>query len=305
MVRAVERAAEIGAAGMQIFSDNPASWRRRPEPPAELAAFRSRMRELALGPLAIHAPYLINLAGPDETFRERSLATLANDLHAAYGFGAAFLNVHIGSHRGAGREAGIARVGAGVRRVLDAVPAVPGGPLLVLENSSGSGDAVGNSVDELALILEATARAGVDTTRIGFCLDTAHLWAAGHDIARPEVLDRTLEEFATKLGPDRLAMIHLNDARTALGSRLDRHEHLGAGSIGLEGLRAILVHPRLAAVPMYLETPGMDTGYDAVNLDRAALLRDGEPLPDLPPEAFTVRGGRSAPRGAPRQRAVT
>ena len=298
MVKAVDRAAEIGARTLQIFSDNPAAWRRRGEPPTELDAFRERLRSLDILPLAIHGPYLINLAGPDPDFWERSIATLVTELLVGARYGAAFVNIHIGSHRGSGTEAGATRLAAGVARALSGTPSGADGPKLVLENSAGSGDGLGASVEDLATILQALGRAGVDTRRVGFCLDTAHLWAAGYEIRRPEVLDAFLREFDARLGPDALVMLHLNDARAPLGSRLDRHEHVGAGAIGEEGFRAILRHPRLAALPAYLETPGMDVGYDAVNLERIRLLLAGEPLPELPPEAFTLPRSRS--RTAPR-----
>jgi deoxyribonuclease-4 len=292
LLMAAERAADIGATAAQIFSDNPVAWRRRAEPPPDLEAFRDRLAELDIGPLAIHAPYLINLAGSDEIFWERSIATLADELRVGARYGARFVAVHVGSHRGHGREQGVRRLGEGLRRVLDETSGGDG-PILVLENSAGSGDGIGSSVEDLVDILEAAARAGADGDRLGLCLDTAHLWGAGVDLADPDALDSVLRRLDGEAGPQRLAMVHLNDARTLRGSRLDRHEHIGAGTIG-PGLRHVLNHPRLAGVPTYLETPGMDTGYDAVNMDRVRLLMAGEALPDLPPEAFESRSSRSS-----------
>ena len=299
MLKAAERGAAIGATAAQIFSDNPTAWRRRAEPPAELAAFRERLAELDIGPLAIHAPYLVNLAGHDAILWERSVAALANELRVGAEYGARFVAVHVGSHRGHGREQGIRRLGEGIRRVLDEAPADGEGPLLVLENSAGTGDGIGSSVEDLVDILEAAARAGADGDRLGLCLDTAHLWGAGIDVADPAALDAVLRRVDAEAGPQRLAMVHLNDTRTLRGSRLDRHEHIGAGAIGASGLRHVLTHPRLAGVPTYLETPGMDVGYDAVNMDRVRLLLAGEALPDLPAEAFETRssGSRSGPPG--------
>ncbi|HSH21628.1 MAG TPA: deoxyribonuclease IV, partial [Candidatus Caenarcaniphilales bacterium] len=188
------------------------------------------------------------------------------------------------------------RLAAGLRRVLDATNEEDS-PQLVLENGAGTGDGIGSSIEDLADILDEAARAGVPVERLGFCLDTAHLWGAGYGIAEPAELDALLARLDAAVGGERLSMIHLNDARTVLGSRQDRHEHLGAGEIGSRGIRHLLLHPRLEKVPIYLETPGMDSGYDAVNMERVRMLIADEPLPELPPDAFNTRGARS--RSAP------
>jgi deoxyribonuclease-4 len=301
MVRAAERAAAIGADALQVFIDNPTAWKRRMEPPAELPAFRERLTALGIGPIAVHASYLVNLAGPAEDLFERSVALLAHEMAAAPGFGARFVNVHVGSHKGAGVEAGVARVAAGIARVLEGIPAgaevaggLPGAPLLVLENSAGSGDGVGVNLEELEAIFEAVAARGITAGRVGLCLDTAHLWAAGHDMATAEGVDALVDALAARIGLERLVMIHLNDSKATRGARLDRHEHLGAGEMGAgAGLARLLTHPALAHVAYFLETPGMDQGYDAVNLARARGLAAGLPLDPLPPEAFELRGARS------------
>lgn len=292
LLKAADRAREIGATAVQIFTDNPTAWRRRSAPPPELAEFRDRLSEQGIGPLAIHAPYLINLCGSDPVFWEKSIATMANELRVGRLYGADFVNVHIGSHKGMGREAGIERLAAGLRRILEESND-DDGPQLVLENGAGTGDGIGSSIEDLADILEAATVAAVPVDRLGFCLDTAHLWGAGYDIAQPAELDALLARLDSTLGRDRLSMIHLNDSRTVAGSRQDRHEHIGAGLIGARGLHHLLAHPRLASVPIYLETPGMDTGFDAVNMERVRMLLEDEPLPDLPPEAFNLRGSRS------------
>ena len=301
MVRAVERAAAIGADALQVFVDNPTAWKRRAEPPAELPAFRERLAALGIGPIAVHASYLVNLAGPADDLFERSVALLAHELAVAPDYGARFVNVHVGSHKGAGIEAGVARVADGVARVLAGIPGgleTPGGspgvPLLVLENSAGGGDGIGATLAELEAILEAVAVRRVPADRLGLCLDTAHLWGAGHDMATAEGVDALVEALAAGIGLERLVMIHLNDSRTTRGSRLDRHEHLGAGAMGEgAGLARLLTHPALAHVAYFLETPGMDQGYDAVNVARARSLAAGLPLDRLPPEAFELRGARS------------
>ena len=215
---------------------------------------------------------------------------------SAPGFAARFVNVHAGSHRGAGPVAGAARIAEGVSAVLGRVDAAET-PMLVIENSAGGGDTMGSSVEELADIAEAIATCNVPSRRVGFCIDAAHAWGAGYRISEPDEVDALIDRFDALIGLDRLAMVHLNDTRSGLGSRTDRHEHVGAGQIGPEGLRRLLMHPRLGGATYYLETPGMDEGYDAVNVARALELAAGRALDPLPPEAFALRrgGARSAP----------
>jgi deoxyribonuclease-4 len=292
MVKAVERAAEIGANAIQIFADNPTAWRRRSAPPREQPAFRERLRDHDVRPVAIHAAYLINLAGPDPDDFERSVGVLVHDMGTAPGFAARFVNVHAGSHRGAGVAAGTRRVADGVVRVLAETDGGPDAPTLVLENSAGGGFGLGTSVEELAEIADAVASRG-DARRLGFCIDTAHAWGAGYNLADPATADAMLERFDALIGLDRLVMVHLNDSKAELGSRLDRHEHVGAGRIGEAGMAHLLRHPLLAGATYYLETPGMDEGYDAINVARAKALAAGRPLDPLPPGAMHLRGSRA------------
>jgi deoxyribonuclease IV len=282
LLKVADRAAEIGASALQIFSDNPTAWRRRPEPAPEAQAFRQRLQELDIGPLAIHAAYLVNLAGPDEILFGRSVDVLRQELIHAPAYGASFINVHAGSHRGAGVQAGVARLVDGISQALAGTSDGPVGsgasaPLVVIENSSGGGDSIGVTVEQLADVFDAASTRGLGD-RIGFCLDTAHLWGAGYDIADPEVMDRVIAEFDRLIGLDLLSMIHLNDTSSGLGSRHDRHEHLGEGQIGPASLAHLLQHPALDAVTFYLETPGMEDGFDAVNMARLGDLVAGRPL---------------------------
>jgi endonuclease IV len=172
-----------------------------------------------------------------------------------------------------------------------------GGAILSLENSAGGGFGLGATVPELAAVLAAIEARGLPRDRIALTLDTAHLWGAGHDLSTPAGLDELLRDFDLQIGLDRLAMIHLNDSRSELGSFMDRHQHIGAGNIGPAGMAALLCDPRLLDVPVYLETPGMDDGFDAINIARCRDLMAGRRLPDLPPEALTMPGSRS--RSAP------
>ena len=297
LVRAADRAATIGASAIQVFVDNPTSWRRRPTLPPDLPEFRERLAAHDIAPLSVHAPYLVNLAGPDEDTWERSIELLVNELRVAAAYGAAFINLHTGSHRGTGADEGTARLAEGLRRVLEAADDDSGSVALVLENGSGSGFGLGASPDELGAIACAAASLGVRSERLGFCLDTAHLWGAGFSVDTGGGVDELLAAFDAQVGLDRLRLIHLNDSRSAVGSGSDRHEHLGAGRIGAAGLARFLVHPGLAHVAYIVETPGMEEGWDEVNLARARALAAGEPLDPLPEAAFHTRSarGRAAP----------
>ena len=298
LVKAIDRARTIGASAIQIFSDNPTAWRRRREPSPQLARFRERAAELDIRPVAIHASYLVNLPGPDATTFERSVAMLAGELAGAVAFGATFVNVHIGSHRGTGVAAGIERLVDGIEAVIARAGERGSAATLVLENSAGGGGGLGTSLEELAAIADRLEARGIDSDAVGYCLDAAHAWGAGIDVGDPDAIDAFVDGFDARIGLDRLVMVHLNDTRSAFGSRTDRHEHLAAGRIPAVGLAHLLRHPRLIGATYILETPGMDVGYDKVNMERARALWAGKPLRRLPKAAFQLAGsarGRMAP----------
>jgi len=296
LLKAADRAGEIGADTVQVFVDNPTAWRRRAAPPKKLPEFRERLATLGIQPIAVHAAYLVNLAGPDRAFRESSIEILASDMRAAVGYGATLVNVHTGSHRDTSVAAGIGLIADGVARVLEAAGDEARDVRLALENASGGGYSVGVTIDELAAIADAAAANGIPAERLGFCLDTAHAWGAGVPLDRPDGVDAYLAEFDAKVGIRRLFMVHLNDSRSDRGDRQDRHEHVGAGRIGPDGLGHLLRHPALGGIPVISETPGMDVGYDAINLARARALLAGAALEPLPAVAFEVSssGHRSA-----------
>jgi deoxyribonuclease-4 len=293
LLKAARRARQIGATALQIFSDNPTTWRRRTEPPADAPDFVAFCAREEIAPVAIHASYLINLCGSAEPFARQSVEGLTYEMQRAPAYGATLVNTHIGSHRGDGRQKGMDRLAAGVSAVLTDSPA---GVRLVLENSAGGGDTVGGTLEELAAILEAVH--GQHGDQLAFCLDTAHLWGAGYDISTASGAASVLDRFDELIGLDRLALVHLNDSRSPLGSRGDRHEHLGAGKIGAAGLAAFLRDPRLPGrTALVMETPGVDEGFDATNMRRSWLLYAGaETLPPLPARAF--RTSRASTRAA-------
>jgi len=294
LLKAGRRARQIGATALQIFSDNPTAWRRRPEPPADAAEFVAFCAREGIAPVAIHASYLINLAGSAEPFARQSLEGLAYEMQRAPAYGATLVNTHIGSDRGEGRGAGIERIAG---RVASILAETPSGVRLVLENSSGGGDTIGSTIEELASILEAMP-GGADA--LAFCLDTAHLWGSGYDLSTADGATSVIDRFEELIGLDRLALVHLNDSKSLLGSKNDRHQHLGAGQIGAAGLAALLRDPRLPGRTAFvMETPGVDEGYDAVNMRRARLLHAGElTLPVLSSRALSAR--RTGTRGAKR-----
>jgi deoxyribonuclease-4 len=299
LLRAARRSRQIGARALQIFSDNPTAWRRRPEMPADAPEFVAYCAREGIETISIHASYLINLAGSAEPFATQSREGLIVEMQRAPAYGATLVNTHIGSHRGVGREAGLRRIVENVRAVLASSPP---SVRLVLENSSGGGDLLGSRLEELAAVLEGVAAGGVvgaGPDRLAFCLDTAHLWGAGYDVSSASGAAEVVSRFDELIGLERLAMVHLNDSRSERGSRTDRHEHVGGGRIGPVGLGALIRDPRLVDVTFIMETPGADEGYDAVNLRRAWLLWSGaESLPVLPPKAFRMnrRSTRAGPR---------
>jgi deoxyribonuclease-4 len=295
LMPAARRARQIGATALQIFSDNPTAWRRRPEPPPDAARFVAYCAAEGIAPVAVHASYLINLAGAAEPFASQSIAGLVYELQRAPAYGATLVNTHIGSHRGEGTRAGLRRL---AERLAGILAESPTGVRLVLENAAGGGDTLGSTIEQLAEILEAIPG---PTQGLAFCLDTAHLWGAGYDISTADGATSVVDRFEAIIGLDRLALIHLNDSRSGLGSRTDRHQHLGAGEIGAAGLSALLRDSRLAkGTTFVMETPGVEQGYDAVNVRRARLLLDG--VLELP--ALSARALNARRNEAPRRRRV-
>ena len=274
-VKAVQIAQEIGCNAIQIFASNPTGWRPTGDNPAVYTAFAQAVRTCELEPVVIHAPYLINLASPDDFIWEKSIALLTWTLQRGALLGARYVVFHTGSHRGSGVEAGIARIVQAIARIL---PETPPEVMLLLENDVGAGNSLGYSFEQLGAVLDLLAEyAG----RLGVCLDTAHLWGAGQDISSAAATEMVLQHFDESIGLSRLKVIHLNDTSVALGSHRDVHARLGEGIIGEEGLRALLCDPRLNEVAVLLETPiktddngKEDWEHDKQQLDKARQLME-------------------------------
>ena len=248
--KALDRAAELGADSIQLFVQSPRTWRFPEHDPADLAAFRERRRELGIGGVLVHALYLVNLASPNDDFYAKSVSTLRSTMDAASAIEADAVVFHVGSHQGAGFEAGLERV---VPALAQALERSSDTTWLCLENSAGAGGTIGRSIDELAALHEALDR----HPRLGVCLDSCHLWVSGYDVTDRGAFDTLLAELDRRIGLDRLRALHVNDAQAALGSNRDRHANIGEGLMG-EKLGTFLGHPALQALPAVLEVPGPD-----------------------------------------------
>lgn len=267
LFRAFERGAEMASESLQIFVKSPNQWRAKALAEPDVQAFRLAHREAGELPLVAHAAYLINLCAVDAAILERSRAALADELERCAALGVSGLVVHPGAHLGAGEEAGLSAIAASIDDVLARVgPACPA--RLLVELTAGQGSVLGHSLEQLAAIRARTAQ----PSAIGFCLDTCHAFAAGYDLRTPAAVETFLEAVDNHLGFDSVYCVHLNDSTGGLGSRKDRHASIGAGEIGREGFQRLLAEPRLASVPMILETPLGDDGQGHAR--DLALLRE-------------------------------
>ncbi len=269
--RVLPRARALGAEVVQVFPHGPRQWRGPRVDDAAVAGFG---RDLAAAgiPLYLHAIYLVNPASPDPGVRERSAASLGRALAFGGRAGARGVVCHLGARKGASLETAAARVAETVGRARDAALAGRDGvlPRLLLETGAGTRGALGADPADLEAVLAAVPG------EPGVCLDTAHLFAAGYPVHTPAGLDRYLAELGRGIGLDRVGLVHLNDSKVPLGAGADRHENLGEGQIGLNGLGAWVRCPALAGVDFAIETPGFDgRGPDRENLDRARALRSG------------------------------
>lgn len=268
LVTALRQAREEGYDCMQVFPGNPKGWHHARLDPDVAAAVREEASRLDVAPIAIHAPYIINMATSDADMAAKSARSLANALDRAGEIGARYVIVHAGSHRGAGEEAGIALV---ARMVEDVLSGAPDGVELLVENSAGAGHVLAGTPAALGRLLAALPR------QIGACVDTAHLWGGGSDVSDREGVERTLDELDRAIGLERLRVQHVNDSAVPLASHRDVHAHLGQGQIGLPGLAAWASHPALRHRLTLLETPLEDDPVrEAARCAVARLLQQGD-----------------------------
>ena len=253
---AIDRIETLGGESVQIFTQSPRTWRPTNHDPANFERFKERRAEAAIGGVVCHALYLVNLAAPDDAIYEKSRASLVNTVDVACAIEADGVVFHVGSHLGAGFEAGLERVLPALEQALARCSETT---WLLIENSAGAGGTIGRSVDELAILVERLGR----HPRVGICLDSCHLWVSGVDVTDRGAFDATLAAVDERIGLERLRALHVNDAAAPLGSNRDRHANIGEGLLG-EKLGVFLAHPKLQGLPALLEVPGKDgKGPDA------------------------------------------
>jgi len=269
--KTIDRALTIGATAMQIFVKNNMQWfAAGPFAPGEVRAFHEHPERARLRCVFGHSGYMINLAAANADFLEKSRRALREELLRADQLGLPFLVLHPGAHMGVGTAGGLALVIASLDTVFAEIPQVK--TRVALENTAGQGSCLGCEFAHLAAILEHVREPG----RLCVCLDTAHLFASGYDISTAAGAEKIFREFDRVVGRKHLVALHLNDSKTALGSRVDRHEHIGQGRIGLEAFRYIMTAPRFAKIPKVLETPkGKEMKEDIENLARLRGLVPG------------------------------
>jgi len=259
--QAVARIRKVHGQALQIFTRNQRQWKAAPVTREEAARFKAAVKEWGEWPVASHDSYLINLASPKEETAHKSRKALTDEIIRCDQLAIPYLVMHPGSHMGAGVEEGIARFTRELDRVL--AETREAGVTILLETTAGQGTNLGASFEELAAIIEQSRF----PRRLGVCFDTCHAFAAGYDLVSDAGYRRTFTEFDRVIGLNRLAFFHVNDAKAALGSRLDRHTHIGDGTIGLTGFARLVNDPRFRDLPMVLETPkGEDLAEDIRNL---------------------------------------
>lgn len=269
---ALQYAQELNCDCLQIFSKSPQQWNAKPLDLEKAAIFRDEWRASGLAPLVAHDSFLINLASPDEVLREKSIAAMIDEIHRADSLGCDFLVTHCGAHVqkncADGEELGLQRLIISLNRVLELTPNA--NVRIALENTAAQGTCLGGPFEHLHRVLDA-----LKTERLRVCFDTCHAHAAGYDLSTPEKVEIVVAQFDEIVGIEKLAVVHLNDSKGEVGKHLDRHEHIGEGTIGRDAMRAILRHPLLRDKPLILETPDVKTMIET-NLQTVRELRDGE-----------------------------
>jgi deoxyribonuclease-4 len=265
LAKAFARGEQVGCEAIQIFTKSERQWAARPLIPEDVAAFKAERARSGIGPVVVHDSYLINLAAPADELWEKSIAAFAHELERCQTLGIPFIVTHPGAHTGSGEETGLAREAVALNRLFEA--GVGGDTVVLLETTAGQGSCLGNRFEHLARLFELVPHHG----RLGVCVDTCHIFAAGYDIRTPEAYAATFAELDRLVGLEHVRCFHLNDSQKDLGSRVDRHAHIGQGCIGPEGFRLLVNDPRFRHAPMILETPKGDAM--AEDVENLALLR--------------------------------
>ena len=259
--KAIDRIKKVNGTALQIFSKNQRQWKARPLDGNTIEIFKHKWREWGSYEIAIHTSYLINLAAKNKEIRKKSIYGLIDELNRASQLGIKYVVVHPGSHGGDGTDPGLKRVVNSIESAIE--ESGPDNVLILLETTSGQGNSLGSRFEEFAYIIKKCKY----SDRLGVCIDTAHIFQAGYDIRDEMSYKRTIELIDKIIGLDKIRFFHLNDSKTELGSKVDRHEHIGQGKIGLSGFRNLLNDPLFKNHSMVLETPkGKDLKEDKRNL---------------------------------------
>ncbi|MBS3920820.1 MAG: deoxyribonuclease IV [Deltaproteobacteria bacterium] len=257
--KVVEKAKIRSCETIQFFSRNPRGWKYRPLDNNDVETFHTSLQSSGLFPLFLHLPYLPNVASKESKFYSRSIDSIVTDLERAEQLGASYLIIHIGHRMESSENEAIEAVAQAINQAFDRAR---NSIILLLENTAGQGTEIGYEFSQIKKIIEGVE----EKERIGICLDIAHAFEAGYDLSNKDGIERTLESFDQVIGLKRLHLLHLNDSKTPLGSRKDRHWHIGEGYIGLEGFRWLVNHPLLKHLPGIMETPRKDTVEDLKNM---------------------------------------
>jgi deoxyribonuclease IV len=260
----VNNAKKLGCTAFQIFTRNPRSWDAKPLPHPEVELFKSRLSASGIekASVVVHMPYLPNLSGPQGELYGKSVKTLTEEIQRCKALGISYLVIHLGSHMGRGSNNGIDQLVNAITTATNAQSKTASAVVVLLENSAGQKNSIGGTLEELRLILDRLD----GSKQFGICIDTCHLFSSGYDLRTKEDVDKILEKFKDIVGLKELKVVHLNDAKAGLGSNLDRHEHIGLGYIGIEGMAAFLDNPQIRTLPIIMETPIDTRRRDEQNL---------------------------------------
>lgn len=256
---AVDRALELECTTFQIFTRNPRGWNFKALQDAEATLFREKRKKANFRNVVTHMPYLPNLAASDKSYAKKSRASLKEEMSRCGALGVDYVVAHIGSHMGKGTAVGVRNV---IEACNEALDGAANGTVLLIENMAGQKNSVGARFEELRMILDGVRQ----TDRIGVCLDTCHVFAAGFDISNKEGVESTMELFDSTVGIGRLKVVHLNDSKGPLGGNLDRHEHVGMGKIGPKGFKAFVRYGHVSDLPFLLEVPQDEKRTDAAEI---------------------------------------
>jgi len=268
--QALVRGKELGCLTIQIFTKSANQWKARELTPEEVAEFNRKKEEIKIWPVIAHDSYLINLGAPDEDRLQRSRESFLMEMQRTELLGLPYLVTHPGSHLEAGEKEGLKRIAESIDWLHRRTEGLK--MMILLETTAGQGTNLGYRFEHFSAIMDMVE----DASRLGFCFDTCHVFGAGYDLRTRNAFERTIEEFDKVLSLERLKVFHLNDSKNDLGSRIDRHQHIGKGTIGLDAFRFLLNDSRFSHLPKILETPkGKDMTEDKMNLAVLESLAEG------------------------------